>query len=114
LKNRLQPGVVTLAGQLVHLQEAIVGTLLNLNQVRNLDGCRNFGKIKSLAKGIILRHSETPNFHAQPRAATNRGMSGASGAPGNSGFKKPEKQTCARGDKLSRRRQMRLLVLVDL
>ena len=42
LKHRLQAAVFALAGQLVHLQEAVIGTLLNLNQVRDLDGGRNF------------------------------------------------------------------------
>ena len=35
-------GVVALAGQPVHLQEAFVRALLNLDQVRNLDGGWNF------------------------------------------------------------------------
>src|ERR1700730_8167870 len=58
LKNSLQPGVVAFAGQTVHLQEAVIGALLNLNQVRNLDGGGDFGKIKTFTKGIILRHSD--------------------------------------------------------
>ena len=42
LKHGLQAGIVALAGQPVHLQEAFVGALLNLDQVRNLDGGWNF------------------------------------------------------------------------
>src|SRR4029077_12874169 len=42
LKYGLQAGVVALAWQPGHLQEAFVGTLLNLDQVRNLDGGWNF------------------------------------------------------------------------
>ena len=42
LKHGLQAGVVALAGQPVHLQEAFVGALLNLDQVRDLDGGWNF------------------------------------------------------------------------
>src|SRR5262249_56175939 len=60
LKHRLQARVVALAGQLVHLQKAVVRTFLNLDQVRDLDGCRNFGKIKTCTVGAILRHSQTP------------------------------------------------------
>ena len=57
LKYRLQPAVFAFAGQLVHLQEAVIGALLNLDQVRNLDGCWNFGKIETLAMDIVLCHS---------------------------------------------------------
>ena len=42
LKHRLQAGIVALAGQSVHLQETFVGALLNLDQVRDLDGGWNF------------------------------------------------------------------------
>ena len=58
LKYRLQPAVFALAGQFVHLQEAVIGALLNLDQVRNLDGCWNFGKIKTSAMDIVLWHSQ--------------------------------------------------------
>jgi len=37
VENALEPGVVTFAGQQVHLQEAFVRLLLNLDQVRNRD-----------------------------------------------------------------------------
>jgi hypothetical protein len=62
LKDRLQTSVIALARQLVHLQETVVRALLNLDQVRDLDGCRNFGEIETCTVGAILRHSETPNF----------------------------------------------------
>ena len=42
LKDRLEPGIVALTRQPIHLQEAIIGALLNLDQVWNLDGGRNF------------------------------------------------------------------------
>ena len=42
LKYRLQAAVFALAWQLVHLQEAVVGALLDLNEVRDLDGGWNF------------------------------------------------------------------------
>ena len=54
LKNRLQAAVVALAGQTIHLQEAIVGTLLHFDQVRNLDGCWNLGKIETCTESIAL------------------------------------------------------------
>src|SRR5881398_3045270 len=68
LENRLQTGVVTLAG------EAVVRALLYLDQIRNLDRGGNFGKIKAFTKGIILRHSDDSNSQAQPEAAFNRGI----------------------------------------
>src|SRR5437660_6666116 len=64
LENRLQTGVVTLAGQAVHLKEAVVRALLYLDQIRNLDRGGNFGKIKAFKKGIIIRHSVYSNSQA--------------------------------------------------
>jgi hypothetical protein len=58
LKHGLQPAVFTLAGQFVHLQEAVIGTLLNLDQVRDLDGRWNLGKIETLAVYVVLCHSQ--------------------------------------------------------
>src|ERR1700686_5013396 len=55
LKHCLQAAVFALAGQFIHLQEAVVGTLLNLDQVRDLNGGRNFGKIESFTEGIFHR-----------------------------------------------------------
>ena len=42
LEHRLQTTVIALARQRIHLQKAIVRTLLHLNQVGDLDGRRNF------------------------------------------------------------------------
>ena len=42
LEHRLQSGIVTLTRQRVHLQEAVIGTLLDLDEVGNLDGRWNF------------------------------------------------------------------------
>ena len=58
LKHGLQAAVFALTGQFVHLQEAIIRTLLNLDQVRDLDGCRNLGKIETLAMDIVFCHSQ--------------------------------------------------------
>ena len=54
LENCLQAAVVALAGQTIHLQEAIVGALLHFDQVRNLDSCWNLGKIKPCTESIAL------------------------------------------------------------
>src|SRR5215470_133250 len=57
LKNRLQTAVVTLARQLVHLQKAIIGALLYFNQIRDLNACRNFRKVETIAEATgIIRH----------------------------------------------------------
>ena len=48
-KHRLQAPVFALAGQQVHLQKSLVGLLLNVDQVRDLDGRLDFGKIQPLA-----------------------------------------------------------------
>ncbi len=57
LKHRLQPAVVSFARQFVHLQEAVVRALLHLDQVRDLQRCRNLGKIETSTGGAILvRH----------------------------------------------------------
>ena len=58
LKHRLQPAVFALAGQFVHLQEAVVGALLHLDEVRDLDGGWNLGEIKTLAVDIVLCHAQ--------------------------------------------------------
>ena len=57
LKHRLQAGVIAFARQRIHLQEAVVRTLLHLDEVGNLDGSRNFGKVESISVGsFLLRH----------------------------------------------------------
>ena len=58
LKHGLQAAVFALARQFVHLQEAVVRALLNFDQVRNLDGRWNLGKIETLAVNIVLWHSK--------------------------------------------------------
>ena len=58
LKYCLQSAVFAFAGQFVHLQEAVVGALLNLDQVRDLDGRGNLGKIETFAVDIVLCHSQ--------------------------------------------------------
>ena len=41
LEYRLQSRVIALAGQHVHLQKAVIGALLHLDEVGNLDGRRD-------------------------------------------------------------------------
>ena len=38
LKDCLQPGIIALTGQAIHLQKSFIGALLHFNQIRNLDG----------------------------------------------------------------------------
>src|ERR1019366_6211432 len=66
LKHCLQPAVFALAGQFVHLQEAVIGALLNLDQVRDLDGRWNFGKIETFAVDIVLCHSQELLLSSSP------------------------------------------------
>src|SRR5271155_5893127 len=57
-KYGLQTVVVPLVGELVHLQKTLIRAPLHFDQVRNLDGGRNLGKIESAANGAILvRHA---------------------------------------------------------
>src|ERR1700761_3403158 len=50
-KHRLEPVVLTLGGQLIHLQEALVAAALHFNQIRNLDGGWDLRKVEAAAKG---------------------------------------------------------------
>src|SRR6516165_11424700 len=54
LKHSLQSRVITLAGQRIHLQEAVVGPLLDLNEVGDLDGRRNLGEVEPVSVGCFL------------------------------------------------------------
>src|SRR4051794_16338062 len=54
LEYRLQTRVISLARQLVHLQKAVVRTLLDLDEVRDLDRRRNLGEVESFAEGSFL------------------------------------------------------------
>src|SRR3989442_13847870 len=65
LENRLQTGVVTLAGQAAHLKEGVERALLYLNQIRNLNGGGNFGKIKRFPKGVFFHNSYHSNLQRQ-------------------------------------------------
>ena len=60
LEHRLETRVLALARQTVHLQEALVGLLLDLDQVRDRNGRLDFRKVDALAvdvlgKAVLLR-----------------------------------------------------------
>ena len=59
LEHALEPGVVALLRQQVHLQEPLVGFFLDLDQVRDRDSCFNLRKIDSLASSAVFggRHA---------------------------------------------------------
>jgi hypothetical protein len=64
LEDRLKAAVVALAGQLIHLQEAIVRALLHFNQIGNLNRCWNFAEVKTSATStvVIVRHYDSWNL----------------------------------------------------
>src|SRR5882762_8561332 len=53
-EHRLKAAVIALAWQQIHLQKALIGLLLDLNQVGDLDGSLDFCKIQSLAFPNVL------------------------------------------------------------
>src|SRR5262249_6048702 len=53
LEHRLETRVLALARQTVHLQEAFVRLLLDLDQVRNRNGRLDFRKIDALAVNVL-------------------------------------------------------------
>src|SRR4029079_12186379 len=53
LEYRLETRVLTLARQTVHLQETLVGLLLDLDQVRDRDGRLDFRKVDALAVDVL-------------------------------------------------------------
>src|SRR5207253_3859075 len=53
LEHRLQARVLALARQTVHLQKALVGLLLDLDQVRDRNGRLDFRKVDALAVNIF-------------------------------------------------------------
>ena len=51
LKTACKPGIFALLRQHVHLEEALVGVLLNLDQIRDLDRGLDLRKIRSFSCG---------------------------------------------------------------
>ncbi len=50
-EDGLEAVVLALLGELVHLEEALVGAALHLDEVGDLDGCGDFGEVEPGAKG---------------------------------------------------------------
>ena len=67
LEDGLKSAVVALAGQLVHLQKAVIGALLHFDQIWNLDRCWNFAEIKTSATGTVVSIR-----HVTPRSVEGR------------------------------------------
>ena len=61
LEDGLQSTVVALTWQLIHLQEAVVGALLHLDQIGNLNRCWNLAEVKSSATRTVVgvRHYDS-------------------------------------------------------
>ena len=59
IKDGLQPHILPFRGQKVHLEEALVGAPLDLDEIRNLNDRRNFGEINTLTHSAVpaVRHS---------------------------------------------------------
>ncbi len=121
LKHCLQAAIFALAGQFVHLQEAVIRTLLNLDQVRNLDGCWNLGKIETLAVYIVLCHAQELLLSGSLGLQYKRNEAAKSGATlllnetaSANGRSARKKARGSRKDKLVRGRHLRRLLLSNL
>src|SRR6185437_3989421 len=67
-ENRLQPRIIALVGQFVHLQKTLVGAPLHFDQVGNLGGCRNLGKIEPAAnRALLVRHASLLSLSSRRR-----------------------------------------------
>ena len=65
-EHGLQARVFPLARQQIHLQEALVGLLLDVNQVRNLDRRLDFGEVQAFpfpndAITVTMTHGPSPS-----------------------------------------------------
>src|ERR1041385_7597028 len=80
IEYRLQTSIIAFFRKHVHLEEPLVGVLLYLDQIRNLDRCANLRKVRSLSRGIgfDFRHfgylllKLTMGTSTFPRINTNR------------------------------------------
>jgi hypothetical protein len=59
IEDGLQSRVLPFRGKQIHLQKSLVGSPLNLNEIRDLYDCRYFGEIDALADSAIaaVKHS---------------------------------------------------------
>src|ERR1051325_2921225 len=78
LKHGLQPTIIALARQAIHLQKAVVGALLHLDEVRDLNGGGNLGKIEAIPERLIavVGHQKLP-FQAQHATSATQTSKGA-------------------------------------
>ena len=112
LEHRLQAGVLALARQTVHLQEALVGLLLDLDQVRDRNGRLDFRKIDALAVDVLGKAVHTSDLE-EDRSARRRTRSpgesadGETARPDGSGLRGRDVQLGTRG-------RERRIALLDL
>src|SRR4029077_13366477 len=64
-EHRLETRVLALAGQTVHLQEAFVRLLLDLDQVRDGNGRLDFRKIDALAVNVLWQAVHSLNLEEE-------------------------------------------------
>src|SRR5207248_2029608 len=67
-EHRLQTRVLALARQTVHLQEAFVGLLLDLDQVRDRNGRLDFRKVDALAVDVLGQAVHSLDLEEKTRA----------------------------------------------
>src|SRR5207245_1449926 len=83
LEHRLQAGVLALARQTVHLQEALVGLLLNLDQVRDGNGRLDLRKIDALAVNVLGKAIHSLNLEEETERFARRRCARAAAAAGS-------------------------------
>src|SRR5579864_5066877 len=52
IEYRLKPSIFAFLRKHIHLEEPLVGVLLYLDEIRDLDRCPNLRKVRSLSRGI--------------------------------------------------------------
>src|SRR4029453_3208519 len=73
LEHRLETRVLALARQTVHLQEAFVRLLLDLDQVRDRNGRFDFRKVDALAVDVLGKAVHSLDLEEKNRALTKEG-----------------------------------------
>src|SRR5476649_472894 len=68
LEHRLETRVLTLARQTVHLQETLVGLLLDLDQVRDRNGRLDLREVDALAVDVLGKAVHSLDLEEKPRA----------------------------------------------
>ena len=80
LEHRLQTRVLALARQTVHLQEALVGLLLDLDQVRDRNGRLDFRKVDALAVDVLGKAVHALDLEEKRALETDRELRADVGA----------------------------------